>query len=160
MARSFRLAGLLRFRQAQEEQAAAALAQANARRRDQAARVSDVRAALDGAATDPGSSTALRASAAARASSRSMLVELSALEATAEDAAEAARENLVATKKTAASLEKLAERHHHERQGELLREDQLFLDELASSRAASGTQLANDHARAAMSAANVTGGLA
>ncbi|MGA7204709.1 MAG: hypothetical protein WBX27_08785, partial [Specibacter sp.] len=111
MARSFRLAGLLRFRQAQEDQAAAALAQANARRREQAGRVSVVRAALDSARSDAGSSTALRASAAARASSRSMLVELTALAATAEEAAETAREDLVAAKKTAASLEKLAERH-------------------------------------------------
>ncbi|WP_192841602.1 flagellar FliJ family protein [Arthrobacter sp. ERGS1:01] len=154
MGRSFRLAGLLRFRQAQEEQAAAALARANARRRDQAARVSNVRAALDGAAVDAGSSTALRASAAARASSRSMLVELTALSATADDAAQAAAQELVAAKKKAVSLEKLAERHRHEHQGELLREDQLFLDELATTRA--GTAVTGEHSRAAFVAGNAT----
>lgn len=134
MGNSFRLAGLLRFRQAQEDQAAAALARANSRHQAHEDRVDRVRSALTGAPSDPGSAAALRASAAARSSARSMLLELHGLgEAAAADVAAAGVE-LVAARKTAASLEKLAEKHLVEEQRSFLHADQLFLDELASAR--------------------------
>jgi len=135
MGSPFRLAGLLRFRQAQEEQAAAALAQANVRHKEQVARVNEVRGTLAAAPTDPGSAAALRASAAARSAARSMLLELHALSvSTAADAA-TAQEKLMAAKKSAASLEKLEEKHDADRHLVLLRDEQVFLDELAATRA-------------------------
>lgn len=134
MGNSFRLAGLLRFRQAQEDQAAAALARANARRREHADRVGEVRDALSGAPSDPASAAALRASAAARSSARSMLLELQGhSESLTEDVAVAQRAVAVA-KKRAASLEKLSEKHVVEQQRLLLHSEQVFLDELSSSR--------------------------
>lgn len=135
MGNSFRLAGLLRFRQAQEDQAAAALARANGRRKEQQEKVTRVRDTLAGVPSDPGSATALRASAAARSSARSMLLELEALTVATEEAAQAAQQELLAAKKAAASLGKLDERHEAEQQTELLREEQVFLDELAGTRA-------------------------
>lgn len=136
MGNSFRLAGLLRFRQAQQDQAAAALARANARRKDHEDRVDRVRGALSGAPSDPGSATALRASAAARSSARSMLLELHGLSDATARAAAAAQADLVAAKKTAAALENLSEKHAAAQHTELLRAEQFFLDELSSSRAA------------------------
>lgn len=134
MDRTFRLAGLLRFRQAQEEQAAAALARANTRRKEHQDSVGAARGTLTGVPTDPGSATALRASAASRAAARSMLLELTALSASVEEEAAAAAEELIAAKKTATSLEKLAGRHEQHQHQQQLREEQLFLDELALSR--------------------------
>lgn len=140
MDRTFRLAGLLRFRQAQEEQAAAALARANTRRKEHQDTVGSARGTLAGTPSDPGSAAALRASAAARSAARSMLLELTALSASVEEDATAAQEELIAAKKTAASLEKLAGRHEVDQHELELREEQLFLDELAVSRAsAQGT---------------------
>ncbi|MFQ4148035.1 flagellar FliJ family protein [Arthrobacter sp. LAPM80] len=139
MDRTFRLAGLLRFRQAQEDQAAAALAHANARRKERQDSVNTARGTLAGAPTDPGSAAALRASAAARSASRSMLLELTALSASADEDAAAAQRGLLAAKKTAASLEKLAGRHQLDRHQMELRDEQLFLDEHAVSRAGDPT---------------------
>ncbi|MDJ0316649.1 flagellar FliJ family protein [Arthrobacter antibioticus] len=137
MGSTFRLAGLLRFRQAQEEQAAASLAQANARRKEQREHVSKVRGTLAAAPSNAGSAAALRATAAARSSSRSMLLELAALTHSVEEAASNAEKDLLTAKKSAASLEKLADRHEMDRQELLLHDEQLFLDELAVSRATS-----------------------
>jgi len=134
MGQQFRLAGLLRFRQAQEEQAAAALARANGRNREQQDRVNRVLGTLAAGPSDAGTAAALRASAAARASARSMLLELAGLTAAAAQEAAAAADALSAAKKSTASLEKLAERHDADGRQELLRNEQLFLDELASSR--------------------------
>lgn len=145
MGSSFRLAGLLRFRQAQEDQAAAELARANGRRKEQQEKVSRVRDTLAGVPSHPGSATALRASAAARSSARSMLLELEALTVATEEAAQAAQQELLAAKKSAASLGKLDERHEADRQTEQLREEQVFLDELAGTRA---MDIAERHAAA------------
>lgn len=134
MGKSFRLAGLLRFRQAQEEQAAAALARANARRKEHEGRVGQIRNALADTPSDASSGAALRASAAARSSARSMLLEMHALTTSTVQAATQAQEELIASKKSAASLEKLADKHQVEQQQVLLREEQLFLDQLASTR--------------------------
>lgn len=136
MGKSFRLAGLLRFRQAQEEQAAAALARANTRRKEHEGRVGRLRGILADTPSDPGSAAALRASAAARSSARSMLLELHALTDSTTQDAEQAQAELLAAKKSAASLENLADRHRVEQHHLVLREEQLFLDELASSRTA------------------------
>lgn len=134
MSKSFRLAGLLRFRQAQEEQAAAALARANARRKEHEVRVGRVRGILADTPSDPASATALRASAAARSSARSMLLELHALTDSTSQAAVEAQAELLAAKKSAASLENLELKHRAGQQQLMLRDEQLFLDELASSR--------------------------
>jgi len=138
MADTFRLAGLLKFRQAQEDQAAAALAKANARRKEHAARLNEARTVLSGSAVEVESSAAMRASAAARSASRSMLADLHALSESADAEAEAAQAELVTAKKAAASLEKLAERHLVGQAEELLRDEQRFLDELAGSRGQGG----------------------
>lgn len=134
MANSFRLAGLLRFRQAQEDQAAVALAHANAVHKEQQRRLGRARGLLDASSTDMSSSAALRASAAARSAARSTLLELHALTASAGELAAAAQQELLTAKISAASLEKLAEKHQTDSHQLELRDEQLFLDELASSR--------------------------
>lgn len=135
MANPFRLAGLLRFRQAQEDQAAAALARANGVHREHEQRLNRARGTLAATPANASSAAALRASAAARSASRSTLLELQALTDSAAKRAAAAQEDLMAAKKSAASLEKLDDKHQADSQQLLLREEQLFLDELAGSRA-------------------------
>jgi len=139
MADKFRLAGLLKFRQAQEDQAAAALARANARRKEHSTRLKDARTILAESPTEPETAAAMRASAAARSASRSMLADLHAVSENAEAEAEVAQADLLAAKQAAASLEKLSERHLLDRTEELLREEQHFLDELAGSRGQFGS---------------------
>lgn len=138
MANSFRLAGLLRFRQAQEDQAAAALARANAAHREQQRQLGRARGLLAATPSNPSSAAALRASAASRSAARSTLLELQALAAATADAAATAQQELLTAKKTAASLEKLADKHQVDSSLLLLREEQLFLDELAGTRAHGG----------------------
>lgn len=138
MATTFRLAGLLRFRQAQEDQATAALARANAAHREQQRQLGRARGLLAATPSDPSSAAALRASAASRSAARSTLLELQALATSAANVAAAAQQELLTAKKSAASLEKLADKHQLDSRQLLLRDEQLFLDELAGARASGG----------------------
>jgi flagellar FliJ protein len=111
MAGPFRLAGLLRLRQVQQEQAASDLASANARARSSILQRERARAALGGATTEVASSVVLYAIAAARASSRSMLAELDAVEFRTRAEAEQAAVAYAEARARSLGLEKLEGRH-------------------------------------------------
>ena len=133
MSRAFTLAGLLRLRHLEQDQAAGDLAEANARLRATATRIDETRAALDHLPISPTGADTLYAIAAARASSRSMLAELAALDTVAQQTQNDAQREFAAKKAASVSLEKLEGRH-----GVLLAEadllaEQAVIDEIAST---------------------------
>ena len=134
MTQEFRLAGLLRFRRLQEDQAASALARANANRRSHGARAAAFKGELAGTSSEVDSAAALAAVSAARSASRSMLLELQGLGARLAAEADGAQEELLAAKSAASTLEKLAERHRQASSAAELAAEQHFLDELAAGR--------------------------
>lgn len=132
MARAFPLAGLLRLRQVEKDHAASDLAAANALRRDAQDKQMHAIAALHAVsaeATDAGTMFAL---AAARASSRSMLADLSVLAATVEAEAEQAQAAFTEAKKRAVGLEKLEARHSADLRVSDLGAEQAAIDEIAT----------------------------
>jgi len=133
MSRPFSLAGLLRLRHLQQDQAAGDLAVANARLRAAATRVDETRAALEHLPITPTGADTLYAIAAARASSRSMLAELTALDAVAQQVAVDAQREFEAKKSAAVSLEKLEGRHGDLTAAEDLHAEQTVIDEIAST---------------------------
>lgn len=133
MSRAFSLAGLLRLRHLQQDQAAGDLAAANALVRAAATRVDETRTALEHLPNSASGSESLSAIAAARASSSSMLTELTALTATAERARVVAQREFDASKAAAVSLEKLEERHVMMTAAEELHAEQAVIDEVAST---------------------------
>jgi len=138
MARTFRLAGLLRLRQVQEEQAASDLAAANARSRENAARQNRARAALGGVGAEATSSNVLYAIAAARSSSRSMLAELEAVDVhNRADVADAAAA-YAAARARSLGVEKLEQRHIETRDADDLAAQQAVVDEIATNGPKSG----------------------
>jgi len=132
MARAFPLAGLLRLRRLQEDRAASELAQANGRVRDNDTIQTRARRTLEGFTSTATDVDTLRAIAAARASSTSMLADLSALDATHRQAAQRAQGDFQRAKIQAVSIEKLSDKHLTEAHAEDLRVEQLALDEIAS----------------------------
>ena len=133
MSRPFYLAGLLRLRHLEQDQAAGDLAAANARLRATATRIDETRAALEHLPLNPTGADTLYAIAAARASSRSMLAELAALDGVAKQAAAAAQADFEAKKAASASLEKLEGRHGASEAAEDLHAQQTVIDEIAST---------------------------
>jgi flagellar protein FliJ len=137
MARTFPLAGLLRLRHAQQDQAAAELADANERLRDAAdARVA-ARRTLEDTATDVPDAATLSAVAAARAATRGMLEELDAVAKSRRLAAAEAQDAYNRARRQALGLEKLEEQHTARVTAEDLRVEQLALDEIAGRRPSS-----------------------
>ncbi|WP_104086856.1 flagellar export protein FliJ [Arthrobacter sp. GMC3] len=134
MTKAFRLGGLLRYRRLQEDQASANLARANASRRTHAQRMAAVRGELSEGDADVSSVIALKAAAAARATSRSLLLELQTLGAVIDADAQSAQAALVAAKMAASSLEKLADQHEKDSVEAQLLDEQKYLDELALTR--------------------------
>jgi flagellar FliJ protein len=133
MARQFRLAGLLRLRQVQQEQAASDLAAANAKARDNAAKQNRARAALGGTGADATSSNVLYAIAAARSSSRSMLAELEAVDTRNQAQVAEAAAAYAAARARSLGLEKLEVRHNETEDGADLAAQQAVVDEIAST---------------------------
>ncbi|MGO4384481.1 flagellar FliJ family protein [Specibacter sp. RAF43] len=131
MTKTFRLAGLLRYRKLQEDQASAGLARANDRRNSHGRRVAGARRDLAETAAEVSSAAALTAAAAARSASRSLLLELQSLATSLDAEAACAQAALVEAKTAANSLEKLAERHELASNAAELLDEQKFLDELA-----------------------------
>ncbi|WP_426976120.1 flagellar FliJ family protein [Pseudarthrobacter sp. O4] len=133
MSRQFSLAGLLRLRQIQQDQAATGLARA--RSRSSSVRVREAAARRELAANDEpiSSSASLRAIAAARSSSQSMLADLQTLTRIAETQEADARSDFIAARTRSVGLEKLQARHHAEVTTEDLRAEQSTLDEIAST---------------------------
>ncbi|TFD87309.1 hypothetical protein E3T61_15985 [Cryobacterium lactosi] len=133
MSRAFSLAGLLRLRHLQQDQAAGDLAVANARLRAATTRIDETRAALEHLPISATGADTLYAIAAARASSRSMLAELTALDAIAEQAVVDAQREFESKKSAAVSLEKLEGRHGDLAAAEELHAEQTVIDEIAST---------------------------
>lgn len=133
MSRAFTLAGLLRLRHLQQDQAAGDLAVANARLRATATRIDETRAALEHLPISPTGADTLYAIAAARASSRSMLAELAALDGVAQRAVGDAQAEFEAKKAASVSLEKLEGRHGATVAAEDLHAEQGVIDEIAST---------------------------
>lgn len=133
MARMFPLAGLLRLRQVQEEQAASDLATANARAREISSRQQQARRTLASSSTDTASPTVFYAVAAARASSRSMLAELDALDCDHQPTLVRATEDFAQARARSIGLEKLAGRHRDQVTAEELHAEQAAIDEMASN---------------------------
>jgi flagellar FliJ protein len=133
MNREFSLAGLLRLRQLQQDQAATGLARARSRSSSVRAREASARREL--AATDDPitSSASLRAVAAARSSSHSMLADLQNLTRLAEVDESTARAEFIAARTRSVGLEKLQARHDAEVSSADLRAEQSVLDEIAST---------------------------
>lgn len=138
MARAFRLAGLLRLRQVQEEQAASDLSAANSRARENAARQNRARAALGGVGAEATSSNVLYAIAAARSSSRSMLAELEAVDQRNQEAVTAAAAAYAAARARSLGLEKLEARHIETRNADDVAAQQAVVDEIATNGTKSG----------------------
>jgi flagellar FliJ protein len=133
MARGFPLAGLLRLRRLQEDQAASQLASANGRVRDNNTIQTRARRTLEGFTSTPTDVDTLRAIAAARASSSSMLADLVALDAMHRQHAQRAEADFHLAKLQSVSIEKLNDKHAEAASAEDLRVEQLALDEIASS---------------------------
>lgn len=133
MNRQFPLAGLLRLRQMQQDQAATGLARANSRSQAARDRRAAARTELGNSGDTAGSSSALLAIAAARASSQSMLADLEALEAATEAHLAEARSEYTEARRQAVGLEKLEFRHGSELALAELRTEQGVLDEIAST---------------------------
>jgi len=133
MAKLFPLAGLLRLRQIQQDQAASDLAAANARVRESSARERRARVALGGIATDVSDTTVLYAIAASRAASRSMLGELQAIEAASKADADVAGEAFTAARARSVGLEKLEAKHVDGVRVADLSAEQNVLDEIVTT---------------------------
>lgn len=148
MERKFSLAGLMRVRELQEEQAAADLALANSRKlRAEQDRIEKQRVlaeqefpkvapALVMAHTHEAVQNAAtwHAVVAARASVAAMLRDSNQVLRAAEADADQATQEWHAAKTRAAMIEKLKQRHDRETQAEELRNEQLVLDEAALRR--------------------------
>ena len=132
MARSFPLAGLLRLRHLQQDQAAGDLAATNASLRESGMRQDRVRTALGATSTDLTSTSSLHAIAAARASTRSMLADLEALRHEQQAAADDAAARFTTARSQSVGLEKLQGRYAAAVDAEELHAEQTVLDEIAS----------------------------
>ncbi|MDD1475657.1 flagellar FliJ family protein [Arthrobacter sp. H16F315] len=133
MNRQFSLAGLLRLRRIQQDQAATGLARARSRSSSVRAREAAARRDLSIDDADVVSSASLRAVAAARSSSHSMLAELRGLTTIAQADESAAREAFTAARVRSVGLEKLQARHQAEVLSADLQAEQSALDEIAST---------------------------
>ena len=134
MSRLFPLAGLLRLRKLQQDQAALDLAEANARVAALEARHGRARSALGALGNSPQSIAALNAMAASRASSRSMLAELDALGRNHQESLDTAQSTYNSARAESVALEKLHARHAAALLAEDLRAEQTVLDEIAGDR--------------------------
>lgn len=132
MARAFPLAGLLRLRQIEKDNAASDLAAANAFRRNADDRQARAIAALHNVSTETTDAASLFALAAARASSRSMLADLAALSEQADREAAEAKNAFAEAKARAVGLEKLEARHDADLRALDLSTEQAAIDEVAT----------------------------
>jgi len=138
MERAFRLAGLLRLRKLQEDQAAAVLATANAGLRVSQARRADRSAALANHCLPDGDSRAFAAGIAARASLGGLLVEARTAVVTSRERVTVDTSAWSAARSLSVGLEKLEEKHRVVVQHEDDRLEQIVLDEIASRGAHAG----------------------
>lgn len=132
MTPQFPLAGLLRIRKIQQDQAASNLARATSRSRSVRVREAAARNQLIESADSVSSTASLRAVAASRAAAQGMLADLQALAEMADAEAAAAQASFTEARTRSVSLEKLEARHLAERLAAELGAEQGTLDEIAS----------------------------
>jgi flagellar FliJ protein len=136
----FRLAGLLRLRKLQEEQAAAELARANAEKAAAVQRRRDTEALLNDAGLPERTDTlSWQVAVASRASLGGMLTEATLAVQAAGALAQQRTAAWSATRVAATTLGKLEERHDETVRFETERAEQLLLDEAATRRATAAT---------------------
>jgi flagellar FliJ protein len=133
MSRQFSLAGLLRLRHLQQDDAAGQLASANARLDATSVQRNRARAALGATHADVSSTEALYAMAAGRASMRSMLSDLDSMLTQQHAEAAEATEAFGVARAKAIALEKLEAKHIETVMVEELRAEQNVIDEIAST---------------------------
>lgn len=134
MSRQFPLAGLLRLRRLEQDQAAAHLGAVNAQLRAVTARKDAALAESERLSSEAADAASLRAIAAARSASSSLLADLEALAALADADAERAQHDLAAARARTLGLEKLEARHAAEAVAADLAAEQIVLDELSGAR--------------------------
>lgn len=135
MAAAFRLAGLLRLRRLQEDQAAAVLARANAERQDAVDHRDETAEMLAGTIFPAhGDELVWRAAVAGRASLTGLTMEATAALAAVEARVDQATGEWSAARTRATTLSKLEERHEVLVRAEEEAAEQLVLDEAASRR--------------------------
>jgi flagellar protein FliJ len=132
MNRQFSLAGLLRIRKIQQDQAASSLARATSRSRSIRVREAHARNQLDDTAEPVTGTAALRAVAASRAAAQGLLAELQALADIADAEAAEAQTLFTEARTKSVSLEKLEARHRAEYLAAEMSAEQGALDEVAS----------------------------
>jgi len=132
--RRFSLAGLLRLRQIEQDQAASDLANANALLYESSVHERQLRTALAATESEATGTETLYAVAASRAASRGMLAEACALAAARRLAAGEAQHGYNAARARAITLEKLEDQHAEALSMQELREEQHVIDEIASQR--------------------------
>ncbi|MEO6944434.1 MAG: flagellar FliJ family protein [Lacisediminihabitans sp.] len=130
MNKQFSLAGLLRLRHLQQDEAAGQLASANARLDGTSVERNRARAALGATRTDVTSTESLYAMAAGRASLRSMLADLDSMICQQQNEATRADDAFKQARAHAMALEKLETKHVKAVKVEELRSEQATLDEL------------------------------
>jgi flagellar FliJ protein len=133
MSREFSLAGLLRLRHLQQDEAAGHLASANARLDSTSVQRNRARAALGATRADVSSTETLYAMAAGRASMRSMLADLDSMLTQQHEEAAEANEAFSAARAKTVALEKLEAKHIETEKVEELRAEQSVIDEIAST---------------------------
>ncbi len=133
MSKQFSLAGLLRLRHMQQDQAAGELASANARLDGTSVQRNRARAALGATRADATSTESLYAMAAGRASMRSMLADLDSMIYQQQGEADEADDAFKLARAKAIALEKLEAKHVQAVTAEELRAEQAVLDELAGT---------------------------
>ncbi len=133
MAKGFPLAGLLRLRHLQEDQAAAELARANADRRRADKRRRDTENMLAGTVLpEQGDELAWQAAIAGRAAMTGLVGEATAALAEAGSRVDGATAEWSQARTRATTLDKLFDRHVLVVRAEELRVEQLVLDEAAA----------------------------
>ena len=133
MTRQFPLAGLLRLRRLQEDQARAEYAGANARIAELVGRRDAIIEGAATAASDTDNSVALRAIAAARAAQTGLLADLRILTALADEQRGAAQAGLADAHARTLGLEKLADRHAASERAAENTAEQAVLDDLVTA---------------------------
>ncbi|GGD75085.1 hypothetical protein [Microbacterium murale] len=138
MTRDFSLAGLLRVREIQERAAAQRLSRAVIDARHTEARDRRLRTALAGEGTEAVDVRSLAALAAARGAGRSLLADLSSLDAIQQEELAQARSEHADARCAMRGLDRLADAHAVRERTEELRSEQAELDEIASRARAEG----------------------
>ena len=133
MTTSFSLAGLLRLRRLEDDQAAAVYGAATARHAALVARTDRAIADADAIKAEVDTIAELQAIAAARAASSAMLAELHVLTVTAADERTWAERGFATARAKTLGLEKLETKHVVARHTAELAAEQVVLDELGST---------------------------